>query len=98
VDISGKIVGYVRSTQKLSSHLQFLSYETPNWKKLGHKCYLNTKNKFPMGFFPNAKITLLIWDELKEPRFWGKREKSTKLKGLERWIHSKVVGRWCGSS
>jgi hypothetical protein len=34
-------------------------------------------------------ISLPILDELKESRFWGKREKSTKTKGLEPWIHFK---------
>jgi hypothetical protein len=27
------------------------------------------------------------------PRFWGNEEKSMKSKGLEPWIHSKVIGR-----
>jgi hypothetical protein len=61
--------------------------------KLGHKGHLNTWNKFPMRFFPNPKIFFLILDELVEPRFWEKREKSTKLKGLELWIHFKIGGR-----
>jgi hypothetical protein len=61
--------------------------------KLGHKGHLNTRNKFQKRFFPNPKIFLLVLDEFKEPRFWGKQEKSTKSKGLEPWIHSKVGGR-----
>jgi hypothetical protein len=61
--------------------------------KLGHKGHLNTNNKFPMRFFPNPKISLLILNELEEPGFWEKREKSTKLKGLGTWIHSKIGGR-----
>jgi hypothetical protein len=61
--------------------------------KVGHKGLLNTRNKFQMRFFPNPKIFLPILDELKESRFWRKREKSAKSKGLERWIHSKVGGR-----
>jgi hypothetical protein len=61
--------------------------------KLGHKDHLNTNNKFPMRFFPNPKISFPILDELEEPRFWKKREKSTKLKGLEPRIHFKIRGR-----
>jgi hypothetical protein len=61
--------------------------------KLGHKGHLNTRNKFQKGVFPNPKISLLILDELQESRFGGKWEKSTKSKGLEAWIHSKVGGR-----
>jgi hypothetical protein len=62
--------------------------------KLGHKGHLNTSNKFPTRFFPNLKIFFPILDELKEPRFSKKREKSTKSKGLESWIHFKIGGRW----
>jgi hypothetical protein len=40
--------------------------------KLGHKSRLDTRNMFPKRFFPNPKIFLLILDELKEPRFYGK--------------------------
>jgi hypothetical protein len=58
--------------------------------KLRHKGYLNTRNKFPKRFFPNPNISLPILDELEEPRFWEKREKSTKSKRLERWIHFKI--------
>jgi hypothetical protein len=61
-----------------------LSYGAPKWMKLGHKGHLNTSNKFPMRFFPNPKIFFPILDELKEPKFWEKREKPTKSKGLER--------------
>jgi hypothetical protein len=61
--------------------------------KLGHKGHLNTSNKFPMRFFPNPKIFFPILDELKEHRFWENREKSTKLKGLEQWIHFELGGR-----
>jgi hypothetical protein len=61
--------------------------------KLGHKGHLNTRNKFLKRFFPNPKISLLILDELKEPRFWGKWEKSAKSKELEPWIHSKIGDR-----
>jgi hypothetical protein len=61
--------------------------------KLEHKGHLNTRNKFPKRFFPNLNISLPILDELEESRFWWKREKSTKLKGLEPWIHSKIGGR-----
>jgi hypothetical protein len=61
--------------------------------KLEHKGHLNTRNKFPKRFFPNPNISLPILDELEESRFWWKREKSTKLKGLESWIHSKIGGR-----
>jgi hypothetical protein len=46
-----------------------------------------------MRFFPNPKIFFPILDEHKEPRFWEKREKSTKLNGLESWIHFKIWGR-----
>jgi hypothetical protein len=70
-----------------------LSYKVPNWIKLGHKGHINTRNKFPKMFFPNPKISLLILDELKESRFCEKWEKSTKSKGLEPWIQSKVGGR-----
>jgi hypothetical protein len=61
--------------------------------KLEHKGHLNTRNKFPKRGFSNPKISLLILDELKKPKFWGNREKSAKSKGLELWIHSKVRGR-----
>jgi hypothetical protein len=61
--------------------------------KLGYKGHLDTSNKFPMRFFPNPKIFFSILDELEEPRFWEKREKSTKSKRLEPWIHFKIVGR-----
>jgi hypothetical protein len=61
--------------------------------KLGHKGHLNTSNKFPMRFFPNLKIFFLILDELEEPRFWEKQEKSTKSKGLEPEIHFKIGSR-----
>jgi hypothetical protein len=81
-DISGKIVEYVRSTQKPSSQLWFLSYEVLNWMKLGHKGQLNTRNKFQKRFFLNPKISLPILDELEESRFWRKQERSAKLKGL----------------
>jgi hypothetical protein len=47
--------------------------------KLGHKGDLNTRNKFPKRFIPNSNIFLPILDELEEPRFWGKREKSTTI-------------------
>jgi hypothetical protein len=53
----------------------------------------NTRNKFPKKFFLNPKISLSILDELKEPRFWRKGEKSAKSKGLEPWIHSRIGGR-----
>jgi hypothetical protein len=46
-----------------------------------------------MRFFPNPRIFFLILDELEEPRFWEKWEKSTKSKGLETWIHFKIGGR-----
>jgi hypothetical protein len=46
-----------------------------------------------MKFFLNLKISLSILNKLKEPRFWEKREKSTKLKGLETWIHFNIGGR-----
>jgi hypothetical protein len=49
-------------------------------------------------FFPNLKISLPILHELKKPRFLWNRKKSAKSKGLEPWIHSKVGGRWWGSS
>jgi hypothetical protein len=61
--------------------------------KLGHKGHLTTRNKFPKRFFPNPNISLPILDKLEEPRFCGKRKKSTKSKGLEPWIHSKIGGR-----
>jgi hypothetical protein len=47
-----------------------------------------------MRFFPNPKISLLIFNELEEPRFYKKQEKSTKSKELETWIHFKIGGRW----
>jgi hypothetical protein len=50
--------------------------------KLGHKGHLNTRNKFSKRFFPNPKISPLIFDELKEPRFWGKLEKSKPSKAI----------------
>jgi hypothetical protein len=70
-----------------------MSYRLQKWMKLGHKGQLNTKNKFPMSFFSNPKISIPILDELKEPRFWDKREKSAKSKGLDPWIHPKIGGR-----
>jgi hypothetical protein len=51
--------------------------------KLRHKGHLNTRNKLAKRVFLNPKISLLILDELEEPRFWGKWEKSAKSKGLE---------------
>jgi hypothetical protein len=60
--------------------------------KLGHKGHLNTSNKFPTRFFPDSKIFFPILDELGEPRFWENREKSTKSKGLEKWIYFKIGG------
>jgi hypothetical protein len=97
-DISGNWAGYVRPTQKFLSKLWFLSYGAPKWMKLGHNGHLNTSNIFPMSFFPNSKISLLILDELEEPRFWEKHEKFTKSKGLEPWIHFKIRGRWWDST
>jgi hypothetical protein len=44
-------------------------------------------------FFLNPRISLSILDKLEKSRFWGNRKKSTKSKGLEPWIHSKVGGR-----
>jgi hypothetical protein len=70
-----------------------LSYGASKWMKLGHNGHLNTSNKFPMRVFQNLKISLPILNELKEPRFWEKREKSTKSKGIEPWIHFKIGGR-----
>jgi hypothetical protein len=61
--------------------------------KLGHKGHLSTRNKFPKRFFPNPKISLPILDELEKPRFLWNREKFTKSKGLEPWVHFKVGGR-----
>jgi hypothetical protein len=61
--------------------------------KLGHKGHVNTSNKFPMRFFPNPKIFFPILDELEEPRFLEKWEKSTKSKGLKTWINFKIGGR-----
>jgi hypothetical protein len=34
--------------------------------KLGHKCHLNTRNKFPKRVFSNPMISLPILDELEE--------------------------------
>jgi hypothetical protein len=51
--------------------------------KLGHKGHLDTRNKFPMRFFRNPKISLPILDEHEKPRFWENQEKSGKSKGLE---------------
>jgi hypothetical protein len=53
---------------------------------------------FQWGVFPNRKISLPILNELEEPSFWEKREKSTKSKGLETWIHFKIGGRWWDST
>jgi hypothetical protein len=61
--------------------------------KLGYKGHLNISNKFPTSFFPNPKIFFPILDDLEEHRFWENREKSTKSKGLEPWIHFKIGGR-----
>jgi hypothetical protein len=70
-----------------------LSYEAENGMKLGHEGHLNTRKKFPKKFFSILKISLSILDELKEPRFWGKRGKSVESKGLEPCIQSKIGGR-----
>jgi hypothetical protein len=51
--------------------------------KLGHNDHLNTRNKFQKRLFSNPKISLPVLDELKETRFWRKRGRSTKSKGLE---------------
>jgi hypothetical protein len=61
--------------------------------KHGYKVLLNSRNKFSKRVFPNVNIFLPILNKLEEPRFCGKQEKSTKLKGLETWIHSKIGGR-----
>jgi hypothetical protein len=37
--------------------------------KLGHKGHLNTRNKFLKRFFPSAKISFSILDELEELGF-----------------------------
>jgi hypothetical protein len=37
--------------------------------KLGHKGYLNTRNKFPKEVFLSTKISLLVLDELEELGF-----------------------------
>jgi hypothetical protein len=58
--------------------------------KLGQKGHLNTSNIFSMKFSPNLNISLPILDELKEPRFWERREKSTKSKEVEPWIHFNI--------
>jgi hypothetical protein len=97
-DISGKIARYAQSTQKLFSQLWFLSYETSNWMKFGHKGHLSTRNNFQKSFFSKSKDFPSILDELEESRFWNKWEKSTKSKRLEPWIHSKIGGRWWVSS
>jgi hypothetical protein len=54
--------------------------------KHGHKGHLNTMNKFSKRVLLNPKISLLILDELEEPRFWGKREKSAKSKDYSHWF------------
>jgi hypothetical protein len=54
-NISGKSTGYVRSTQKLSSQLWFLSYEASNWMKPGHNGHLKTWNTFLKDVFPKCK-------------------------------------------
>jgi hypothetical protein len=51
------------------------------------------KEQVPKEVFTKSKDFLLILDELKECRFWGKWEKSVKSNGLVPWIHSKVGGR-----
>jgi hypothetical protein len=67
-DLSRLGTGLVRSTQKTSQNLSlsfqllFLSYETPNWMKHGHKGHLNTRNIFLKEVFPSLKISLLILD------------------------------------
>jgi hypothetical protein len=61
-NISDKSTGYVQPTQKLSSQLWFLSYETPNWMKPGHTGHLKTWNTFTKEFFPNPNISLSILD------------------------------------
>jgi hypothetical protein len=50
---------------------------------LGDKSHLNTRNKFSKWAFPNPKVSLSILNEIKEPRFWWKWEKSAKSKRLE---------------
>jgi hypothetical protein len=51
------------------------------------------KEQVSKEVLPNPKISLLILDELEEPRFGKKWEKSIKSKGLEPWIHSKIGSR-----
>jgi hypothetical protein len=88
---------HVFSTQTQISQQLISSYSSPNLTKFGHRGHLNKRNNISKEFFPNSKISLLIFDELEKPRFLGKREKSTKSKGLEPWSHSKDGGRWWGS-
>jgi hypothetical protein len=49
--------------------------------------FFSKSNDFPSDFAWTQKL-----------RFWGNEEKFMKSKGLEPWIHSKVEGRWWGSS
>jgi hypothetical protein len=82
----------------LSSQVWFLNYSAPTQMKLGHKGHLNTRNKFPNEVFPKSNDFPSDFGWTQNPRFWGNEDKSMKLKGLESWIHSKVRGRWWGSS
>jgi hypothetical protein len=46
---------------------------SPNWKKLGHKGHLSTRNKFPKRDFLKSKDSLPILDELKNLGVGGTR-------------------------
>jgi hypothetical protein len=62
--------------------------------KLGHKGYLDTRNKFPTEvFFSKSNDFPSDFGLTQKLRFWGNEEKFMKSNGLEPWIHSKVGGR-----
>jgi hypothetical protein len=82
----------------ISSQTWFLSYRPRNRMKLGQNGHLNIMNKFPKEVFPKFKDFNFDFEWTQRIRFWENWVKSVKSNGLEPWIHSKVGGRWRGSS
>jgi hypothetical protein len=60
--------------------------------KLGHKCHLNTGNKFPKEVFPKFKDFPSDFGWTQKPRFLGERREIHEIKGvramdsLQGWI------------
>jgi hypothetical protein len=77
----------------LSFPALILELRGKKWNKIWTQRSPQHKEQVPNDVLSNPNISLPILDELEEPRFWGNREKSTKLKELEPWIHSMIGGR-----